>query len=261
MKKSKRCRKILIVVSIAMLMVFFALGAFAQPAYGLPVVPIVDGEIVGGEVLGGSVTMQILFLTVMIALLPSLLMVATTFTRLIIVFSFLRSGLGTQQMPPNQVLVGLALILTLFLMNPYIQEINETAFTPFSAGEISQEEAIERTMAPLRTFMLRQTHMAENIMFFAGIAGVDVDINDLETAPNSVIFPAFILHELAVGFFIGVIIFIPFIVIDMVVASVLMAMGMMMLPPAMISLPFKVLLFVMVDGWRLLIGGLVSTFN
>ena len=261
MTQSKRHYKILLVAALAMLMVFFPLFAQRTYALELPIVPIIDGELVDEGILGGSTALQILFLTVLIALLPSILMVMTTFTRFIIVFSFLRSGLGTQQMPQNQVLVGIALVLTLFIMNPYIQEINAQAFTPFAAGEITQEEAVERAMDPLRTFMLRQNHMGENVAFFASIANIEFDITNPDTIPNSVLIPAFVLHELVTGFAIGVMIFIPFIVIDMVVASVLMAMGMMMLPPAMISLPFKVLLFVMVDGWRLLIGTLMSTFN
>ena len=254
---------------ISALLALVFLMALAQPAalYGggleFPNITILlpqDGTM-GEEITGNSVTLQILFLTVLIALLPSILMVMTTFTRLIIVFSFLRSGMGTQQMPPNQVLVGLALMLTMFLMAPYIAEINEQSFEPFAAGQISQEEAIDRAMAPLRTFMLRQPGMGENISFFAQIGNVEgIDFTDHDTIPNSVLIPAFILHELAVGFFIGVLVFIPFIVIDMVVASVLMAMGMMMLPPAMISLPFKVLLFVLVNGWELVIGSLVETF-
>jgi len=211
--------------------------------------------------------LQILFLTVLIALIPSLLVVMTSFTRLIIVLSFLRSGLGTQQMPPNTVLIGLALILTMFIMNPYIEDINANAFAPFAAGEITQEEAIDTAMSSLRTFMLRQGEGSfvgstlENTVFFSQIAGVDIDVGDVDTIPNHILIPSFILHELTTGFAIGVIIYIPFIVIDMVVASTLMAMGMMMLPPAMISLPFKVLLFVVVDGWRLVLHSVLSTFQ
>ena len=212
------------------------------------------------EALGASVTLQILFLTILIALLPSLLVIMTSFTRLIIVFSFLRSALGTQQMPPNQVLIGLALVLTLFIMSPYIDDINQNAFGPFANGQISQDEAVERTMEPLRRFMLRQPRVGDNILFFLQLTGMETPETPEDT-PNTILIPAFILHELTTGFFIGVMIFIPFIVIDMVVASVLMAMGMMMLPPAMISLPFKVLLFVIVDGWQLIVQTLYRTFH
>ncbi|MCL2415493.1 MAG: flagellar type III secretion system pore protein FliP [Defluviitaleaceae bacterium] len=213
----------------------------------------------GEEITGGSVSLQILFLTVMVALLPSILMVMTTFTRIIIVFSFARSAMGTQQMPPNQVLVGLALMLTLFLMSPQISEIMENAVNPLSAGQISQTEAIDQTLEPLRRFMFRQVS-TQNLSFFAGLSGQTFEPTP-EAIPLPILVSAFILGELTAGFIIGVVIYVPFIVIDMVVASVLMAMGMMMLPPAMISLPFKVLLFVMVDGWRELIQALVSSFN
>ena len=211
--------------------------------------------------LGGSITLQILFITVLIALIPSILVVMTTFTRIIIVLSFLRSALGTQQMPPNQILIGIALMLTIFLMNPVISQITETAFTPFSQGEISQAEAIDLAMLPMREFMLSQLTGTDHLAFFTNLSGLTADdITTINDIPNHVLIPAFILNEITVGFAIGVMLYIPFIVIDMVVASVLMAMGMMMLPPAMISLPFKVLLFVLVDGWRLVVEALVTTF-
>ena len=217
----------------------------------------------------GSATLQILFLTVLIALLPSLLVVTTSFTRLIIIFSFIRSGLGTNQMPPNTVLIGLALILTLFIMNPEFTEINENALAPLTAGEISQTEAIESITETLRDFMLNQRGgmMDQNVMFFADMIDYELvfdgdtgEMMYVEEIPMHIILPAFILHELTTGFAVGVFIFIPFIIIDMVVASVLMAMGMMMLPPAMISLPFKVMMFVLVGGWELLIGMAMATF-
>ena len=259
--------KIKIIATLAVVaFLFFMVPVFSDDVYAINItIGDFDPETDVGN-LGGSVTLQILFLTILIALLPSILMVMTTFTRLIIVFSFLRSGLGTQQMPPNQVLVGLALVLTMFLMNPYIQEINQTSFGPFAAGEITQEEAVDAAMEPLRRFMMQQQPgMGMNVEFFASIADVELEYSGgvivAESIPNSVLIPAFVLHELTVGFAIGVFFYIPFIVIDMVVASVLMAMGMMMLPPAMISLPFKVLLFVMVDGWRLVIQVMTGTFQ
>ena len=236
---------------------------------GLPEIYIIPpGEGMDDEALQGSVTLQILFLSILIALLPALLVVMTSFTRLIIIFSFLRSGLGTQQMPPNTVLIGIALVLTLFIMNPYITEINENAFQPLTAGYITQEEAIDNGMAALRRFMLDRPGrlMSENVAFFSEIVGITYDLDefgyiiDRDSIPNYVLIPAFILHELALGFAFGVFIFIPFIIIDMVVASVLMAMGMMMLPPAMISLPFKVMLFVLVDGWQLIVQVALATF-
>jgi len=225
------------------------------------------------EGVAGSATLQVLFLTVFIILLPSILVVMTSFTRLIIIFSFLRSGLGTQQMPPNTVLIGLALVLTLFIMNPYIEEMTETAFNPLMAGEITQTEAIDNVMASLRRFMFAQgehggtNNLGSNIEFFAQLSNVELErddeghLLDLDDVPNYILIPAFILHELTVAFAIGVFLFIPFIIIDMVTASVLMAMGMMMLPPVMISLPFKVMLFVLVDGFRLVINTALRTFG
>lgn len=267
-QRKNSLRKIKIIAALAVIILLsFTIPVFSDNVYGINItIGDFDPETDVGN-LGGSVTLQILFLTILIALLPSILMVMTTFTRLIIVFSFIRSGLGTQQMPPNQVLVGLALVLTMFLMNPYIQEINQTSFGPFAAGEITQEEAIDAAMEPLRRFMMQQQPgMGENVAFFAGIANVELEFDEqgviiADSIPNSVLIPAFVLHELTIGFAIGVFFYIPFIVIDMVVASVLMAMGMMMLPPAMISLPFKVLLFVMVDGWRLIIQVMAGTFQ
>lgn len=249
-----KINKILKILSFVILFIFF-LSNQQINIYAVEV----DVNIVGLDP-GSSVSLQILFLTVLIALLPSILVVMTTFTRIIIVFSFLRSALGTQQMPPNQVLIGLALMLTIFIMNPFIQEINQNSFQPFSEGAITQEEAIDYAMAPLRQFMMNQLlNNLQHIEFFWELAG-SPDIETWEDIPNYILIPAFILNELTIGFIIGVIFYVPFIVIDMVVASVLMAMGMMMLPPAMISLPFKILLFVMVDGWRLVIENLISTF-
>jgi flagellar biosynthetic protein FliP len=233
---------------------------------------------IGGGQLGedgeapDSVTLQLLFLTIFLVLLPAILVVMTSFTRLIIIFSFLRSGMGTQQMPPNTVLIGLALMLTMFVMNPTITYINENALAPLTAGEITQQEAIDTTVEGFRRFMLaqgREGHrgMGGNIDFFARLANFELEVDanghiiDEDTIPTYVLIPAFILHEVSIAFTFGVFIFIPFIVIDMVVASVLMAMGMMMLPPAMISLPFKVMLFVLVDGWRLVIYTAISTFQ
>ena len=267
MLKHKRLWKIWVVLVLALAFVIAPLMQQTVYAINFPDVGIIVGEDVDMDALGNSVTLQILFITVLIALLPSLLVVMTGFTRIIIVLSFLRSGLGTQQMPPNTILVGLALILTMLIMNPYIEDINQNAFSPFAAGEITQEEAIDVAMGSLRTFMLRQGEGSfvgstlENTVFFSQLANVEIDITDTDTIPNFVLIPSFILHELTTGFAIGVIMFIPFIVIDMVVASTLMAMGMMMLPPAMISLPFKVLLFVVVDGWRLVLYSVLGTFQ
>ena len=200
-----------------------------------------------------------------ISLAPSILIMLTSFTRIIIVLHFVRTAVGTQTVPPNQVMVGLALFLTLFIMNPVFSEINETVIKPFDANEISQEEALERLEGPLRSFMYKEIQR-KDLKLFCDIAEIDMtgmDLSEpetLEPVPMNVVIPAFIVSELRTAFIIGFLIYIPFIVIDMVVASVLLSMGMMMLPPTTISMPFKILLFVLADGWDLVIGSLIRTF-
>ncbi len=203
-------------------------------------------------------TLQLLFMITIISIAPFLLLMLTCFPRILIVMHFLRSALGTQQMPPNQVLIGISLFLTLFLMGPIFNTINETAIKPYSQGQLSQEVTMTTAMEPLREYMFKQVD-DKNMRLFIRLSGESY--NSPEEIPNRVLIPAYMLGELTIGFTIGFLIYIPFLVIDMVVASVLMAMGMMMLPPAMISLPFKLLLFVMVDGWSLVIQSLVNTFK
>ncbi len=203
-------------------------------------------------------TLRILLTLTLIALAPSLIIMLTAFTRVIIVLHFTRAALNTQTAPPNQILIGLALFLTFFIMSPTITEINTTAIVPFEAGEITQEEAFERAILPIREFMYPQTQTEDTRMFME-IAGAEWD-GELESVPTQVLIPAFIVSELRQAFTIGFLIYIPFIVIDMVVASTLMSMGMMMLPPTTISLPFKILLFLLADGWNLVIGELVRSF-
>ncbi len=200
-----------------------------------------------------------IFLTLtLISILPLLIIMMTSFTRIIIVLHFTRAALNTQTAPPNQILIGLALILTFFIMEPTFNEVNEQAIKPFNAGEIEQDEALELAMDSFREFMYPQTQI-KDVELFMDIAGKEWD-GELESIPNSVLIPSFIISELRMAFWIGFMIYIPFIVIDMVVASTLMSMGMMMLPPTTISMPFKILLFVMADGWSLIIGQLVMTF-
>lgn len=203
-------------------------------------------------------TLRILITLTLIALAPTLLIMLTSFTRIIIVLHFTRAALNTQTAPPNQVLIGLALFLTFFIMRPYIGEIYEEAIVPFDAGEISQEEFIETAIDPLREFMYKQTQ-TEDVRMFLEISGEEWD-GTLDGIPTSVLVPSFIISELRQAFIIGFIIYIPFIVIDMVVASTLMSMGMMMLPPTTVSMPFKILLFVLADGWNLIIVNLIKTF-
>lgn len=203
-------------------------------------------------------TLRILITLTLIALAPTLIIMLTSFTRIIIVLHFTRNALNTQTSPPNQVLIGLALFLTFFIMNPVLVRINEEAFKPFDEGLITQEEALEKGMAPLREFMYEQTQV-KDVKMFMDISGREWTAQ-LDEIPNEVLIPSFIVSELRTAFIIGFVIYIPFIVIDMVVASALMSMGMMMLPPTTISMPFKILLFVLADGWNLVIGNLVKTF-
>jgi flagellar biosynthetic protein FliP len=202
--------------------------------------------------------LRIMLILTGIALAPILIICLTSFTRILIVLHFTRAALNTQTAPPNQILIALSLFLTFFIMNPVFTEINENAIQPFEAGEITQEEAIEIGMEPLREFMYEQT-MTKDAKVFCDIGGYEWT-GELEDIPTSVLIPSFMVSELRTAFIIGFVIYIPFIVIDMVVASVLMSMGMMMLPPTTISMPFKILLFVLADGWNLVIVNLVRTF-
>jgi len=211
-------------------------------------------EIVGD---GGN-AVQLLILLAGITLVPAMLFTVTAFTRILIVLGFIRTGLGTPTAPPNQVLVGIAFFLTLFVMAPTFKEINEVAIQPMNKGAITQVQAIERGQMPLREFMFKQTR-TKDLALFAGLA----DLERPETRkdiPTHVLIPAFIISELKTAFQIGFLIFLPFLVIDLVIASTLMSMGMMMLPPVFISLPFKILLFVLVDGWGLVTRSLVESF-
>lgn len=211
-----------------------------------------------GELSG---TLKILLVLTVMSLAPAILIMLTSFTRIIIVLHFVRNALGTQTAPPNQVMIGLALFLTLFIMFPIFSRINEEAIKPLDAGEITQEEALNIGLLPLREFMYGETQ-ENDLALFCDIAGIEFpeEEADLDEVPITVLIPSFIISELRTAFIIGFIIYIPFIVIDMVVASVLMSMGMMMLPPTTISLPFKILLFILADGWNLVIGNLVRTF-
>ncbi len=202
---------------------------------------------------------KILLGLTVLTLAPAILIMMTSFTRIIIVLSFVRQALGTQNMPPNQLLVGMALFITLFLMGPFFNQVNERSVQPFIAGTINQDQAIEEALTPIRGFMFNQTRDADLALF--------VNLSKMERpktradVPTTVLIPAFIISELKTAFQIGFIIYLPFLVIDMIAASVLMAMGMMMLPPVIVSLPFKIMLFVLVDGWSLIVGSLVKSFG
>ena len=204
-------------------------------------------------------SLQLLFILTILTLAPSILIMMTSFTRIIIVLSFIRNALGLQQTPPNQVIIGLALFLTFFIMAPIGTQINGNAIQPFLNEEINQEIALERAMKPIREFMFKQTR-DKDLSLFLNMKNMD-EINNLEDVPNHVLIPAFVISELKTAFQIGFVIYVPFLVIDMVVASTLMSMGMMMLPPVIISLPFKILLFVLVDGWNLIVKSVILGFK
>ena len=205
-----------------------------------------------------SSALQILFLLTILTLAPSILILTTSFARIVIVLSFLRQAMGTQQTPPTQILIGLGLFLTLFVMGPTWTEINNKALQPFLKEEISQTDALKKAEMPLKNFMLRQTR-EKDLSLFVEISGDQPTTNE-EIDIRSLI-PAFIISELKTAFQIGFLIYIPFLILDMVVASILLSMGMMMLPPVLISLPFKLMLFVMVDGWYLTVGSLMRSFG
>ncbi len=203
-------------------------------------------------------TLEVLVMLTVVSLLPSILVMVTSFSRIIIVMSFLRNALGLQQTPPNTVLVGISLFLTLFIMAPVVTEINDNAYTPYKEEQITQQEAIDKAVVPLKKFMLKQTEIDSVNMFLE--FGNEEAPENLEDLPLEIIIPAYMTSELKRAFLIGFLLFIPFLLIDIVVASTLMSMGMIMLPPATIALPFKVMLFIVVNGWQLLFTSLVKGF-
>ncbi|MGI5901192.1 MAG: flagellar type III secretion system pore protein FliP [Desulfitobacteriia bacterium] len=206
-----------------------------------------------------SSVIQIFLLLTVLSLAPAILVLMTSFTRIVVVLSFVRNAMGTQQLPPTQVIIGLSLFLTFFVMMPTFSAINDNALRPFLENEITRDEALAQAEQPLRTFMFKQTQ-EKDLQLFVNMAKIE-EPNTYGDIPTYVLIPAFIVSELKTAFQIGFAIFIPFMIIDMIVASTLMSMGMMMLPPMMISLPFKVLLFVLVDGWSLVVQSLVTSFR
>ncbi len=207
----------------------------------------------------GMQTLEILTLLTLIALLPSILIMMTSFTRIVIVLSLLRNAMGLQQTPPNTVIIGIALFLSLFIMQPVITDINQNAYEPYKADQITQEEALDRAAVPMKEFMLKQTKI-ESLNIFLNYANLERP-EKLTEVPMYVVIPAFVTSELRRAFLMGFLLFIPFLLIDIIVSSVLMSMGMVMLPPSMISMPFKLLLFVVVNGWELLFSTMISSFN
>ena len=254
--KSKSFSKIIFFGLIALLLAFVAFpqSGFAQ---GLPKITLgVEKSSSRGDL---SVTLQIVLLITILSLAPAIVIMTTSFTRIVVVLSFLRHAMGTTQMPPNQLLVSMALILTFFVMAPVVNQMNSSAIQPYLKGEITQEQAYKEGVKPLREFMLRQTREKDLTLF--------VDLSKIpspktaDDIPTYVLIPGFVTSEMRIAFQISFVLFIPFLIIDMVVASVLMSMGMLMLPPVMVSMPFKILLFVLVDGWYLIVKSLVTSFH
>jgi flagellar biosynthetic protein FliP len=251
-----RDKKILGVLLLLIASLVLVVSAQAEPL-SLPTVSVGMGKV--SKPADVSVVLQIFFLMTVISLAPSLLMMTTSFTRIVVVLSFLRSAMGTQQAPSNQIVVGLSLFLTFFIMAPVWQQVNTQALQPYKEAKISQEEALKRGVAPVRKFMLSQVR-EKDLALFLSLSKLPRPRN-ADDIPTLTLIPAYVVSELKTAFQIGFLVYIPFLVLDMVVASVLMSMGMMMLPPVMISLPFKILLFVLVDGWGLIIGSLVKSFG
>lgn len=248
-------RKIFLILGIAAVIFFAAAPAFSQAVYPKVTLGVERAD----SPQDFSVTIQILAFITILSLAPSILVMMTSFTRLIVVFFFMRQAMGTQQVPPGQVIVGLCLFLTFFIMSPTLKQINDTALQPYLKETISQQEAIKNAEIPVKAFMLRQTR-EEDLGLFISLSKIERPAAP-EDVPLHVLMPAFIINELRIAFQIGFILYLPFLIIDMVVASVLLAMGMMMLPPVMISLPFKIILFVLADGWNLIVGSMVESFR
>ncbi len=241
-------------------LIFLALARTATPAQsgtGIPGSININLDGAGGKQ-NLSIPVQILLFLTLLSFIPAILVSITSFTRMIIVFHFLRQALGTMETPSNQVVIGLTLFLTYFVMSPVVEQINQDALQPMSAGTISQTEALNRAIKPLRGFMMKYTR-EKDLGLFLSIAKKPRPRN-ADDIPTSIMIPAFMISELKTAFQIGFVLFLPFLIIDMVVATVLLSMGMMQLPPVMVSMPFKILLFIMVDGWNLVVGSLVKSF-
>ncbi len=242
-----------IIIFMLMSIIWLPLSAMAENS--LPLINSAPSATGGQDY---TLSLQTLILLTSLTFLPAALLMMTGFTRIIIVLSLLRQAIGTQSAPPNQVMIGLALFLTMFVMSPVIDKIYVDAYQPLSENQITMQEALDKGAEPLKTFMLKQTREGD-LALFAKMAQIE-GINGPEDVPLRVLVPAYMTSELKTAFQIGFAIFIPFLIIDMVVASVLMAMGMMMVSPAIVSLPFKLMLFVLVDGWQLIMGSLVQSF-
>jgi flagellar biosynthetic protein FliP len=239
------------------LLLLLVFPAWSWAEVGLPAVKVVTNADGSQDY---TVSLQILFIMTALTLLPAALMMMTAFTRIIVVLAILRQAIGLQQTPSNQIMIGMALFLTLFIMTPTLDKVNEVALQPYLKEEMTSIQAVEAASVPVRDFMLAQTR-EDDIALFVKLAGKEGTIQSMDDLPFTILMPAFVTSELKTAFQIGFMIFIPFLIVDMVVASVLMAMGMMMLSPIIISLPFKIMLFVMVDGWSMIMGTLAASFG
>ncbi|MFD0698372.1 flagellar type III secretion system pore protein FliP [Paenibacillus sp. GCM10027628] len=256
MKRNK-----IVVVALLLVMSVFVISLTASAAETDPGNPIpgLNVNIGSSGAAGSSNTVTLLLLLTVLSLAPSFLILMTSFTRIVIVLGFVRTSLGTQQMPPNQVLIGLALFLTFFIMSPTLGQVNQTALQPYLKGEINQTQAFQKAAGPMKEFMFKHTRQKDLKLFLDYTkAKAPTGVDDI---PITALVPAYAISELKSAFQMGFMIFIPFLVIDMVVSSTLMAMGMMMLPPVMISLPFKILLFILVDGWYLVVKSLLLSYS
>jgi len=253
----KSVGSILFFLAVCMFVCVFAAGSAVAADFAFPSLRI--GVESGENPAEMSVLLQILLMLTVLSLAPAILIMMTPFTRIVIVLSFLRQALGTQQTPSNQIIAGLSIFLTFFIMMPQWQEINTNALQPYLNEKISQETALQEAMAPIRRFMFKQTREKDLALYMK--MSKSEKPNSPEEIPTTVLIPAFVISELKTSFIIGFVIFVPFLIIDMVVASVLLSMGMMMLPPILISLPFKLMLFVLVDGWNLIVGSMVRSFS
>jgi len=253
----QRVTWIALVALIAVALIAAALPAAAQtPGEGGATLPLLIGQSAGST--SYSVPVQTLLFFTALSFLPAVLLLMTSFTRIVIVLSLLRQALGTQAAPPNQVVIGLSLFLTFFVMGPTIDKVYADAYQPYASNKIAFEEALKRGESPVREFMMKQTRQAD-VMLFAKLARIDPSVKTADV-PFKVLVPAFVTSELKSAFQIGFLVFLPFLIIDMIVASVLMSLGMMMLSPVLIALPFKLMLFVLADGWNLLLGSLAASF-
>jgi len=231
---------------------------FPDAAFSLTMPTLTLGVKNAGSPQEVSTALQVIFILTILSVAPAILLMTTAFTRIVIVLGFVRQAMGTQNMPPNQVIIGLSMFLTFFIMSPVFNTINSTALQPYMAEKITQQQALDKTVAAMRSFMFSQVQESElQLLIDITKKKQPVDRNDIST---TILIPAFMLSELKLAFQMGFMIYVPFLVIDMLVASVLMSMGMMMLPPIIISLPFKLLLFVLVDGWHLVVGSLMKSF-